>query len=360
VRALADALRPVKSEAVTFIATIEAPASVAAAIGAALEMAETPAAAAVTLFGRGGTRSEVSAHYAEEPARERLIQLIEGAAGKKGVGALRIELIPPKNWVAEAESLRGPVRAGRFLVHGRHDWGKVPAGRFTLEIDAGLAFGTAHHASTLGCLIALDRLPKRERPRCVLDIGTGTGILAIAAARAFNAWVVASDMDPIATAVASENARRNGVRSRVYVVQAEGLAHPVLRRAQADLLFANLLLRPLLDLAPAFARVLRPSGLCVVSGILDTQARQVEARFRAFGFKLDSRILLDGWTTLLLRRRSTRRGACGLIAMEPGLTRRDHVSKLRRDQLAWCRAGKDESIPPGAQIPKAQGVPGPP
>jgi ribosomal protein L11 methyltransferase len=197
------------------------------------------------------------------------------------------------------------VRAGRFLVHGRHDRGKVPPGRFTLEIDAGLAFGTAHHATTRGCLIALDRLLKRWRPAQVLDIGTGTGILAIAAAKALDGPVIASDMDPVAVAVAAENARRNGVRSRVLVVKAEGLAHPALRRANADLLFANILLRPLLELAPAFARALKPGGVCVLSGILDTQARQVEARFRALGFRLDSRILLGGWTTLLLRRGSS-------------------------------------------------------
>ena len=238
-----------------------------------------------------------------------LTQLIEAAARDARLGALRIEPLPQKNWVAEAESLRGPVRAGRFLVHGRHDRGKVPAGRFTLEIDAGLAFGTAHHATTRGCLIALDRLAKREHPRSVLDIGTGTGILAIAAARALNANVVASDMDPIAVAVAAENARTNGVQSRVTVVEAEGVAHPALRRAKADLLFANILLRPLLDLAPAFARALRPGGLCVLSGLLDRQARQVESRFRSLGFRLDSRILLDGWTTLLLRRGSGRRGS---------------------------------------------------
>jgi ribosomal protein L11 methyltransferase len=232
--------------------------------------------------------------------------LIEAASRDGRLGALRIEPLPQKNWVAEAESLRGPVRAGRFLVHGRHDRDKVTAGRFTLEIDAGLAFGTAHHATTRGCLIALDRLLKWEHPRRVLDIGTGTGILAIAAARALNANVVASDMDAIAVAVAADNARMNGVQSRVIVIEAEGLAHPALRRAKADLLFANILLRPLLDLAPAFSRALSPGGICVLSGLLEPQARQVEARFRDFGFSLESRILLDGWATLLLRRRSTR------------------------------------------------------
>ena len=292
-------------EPVTYVATIEAPSPIAEAVAAKLEAAETPMAMALTLFECGPGQIEVSAHYAEKPARERLIQLIEGVAGEEDLAALRIEPLAPKNWVAEAESLRGPVRAGRFLVHGRHDRGNVRPGRFALEIDAGLAFGTAHHATTRGCLIALDRLLKRGRPARVLDVGTGTGILAIAAAKALGGPVVASDMDPVAIAVATENASKNGVRSRVLMVKAEGLAHPALRHAKADLLFANLLLRPLLELAPVFARALRPGGLCVLSGILDAQARQVEARFRALGFKLDSRILLDGWTTLLLRRGST-------------------------------------------------------
>ena len=293
-----------KTQPITYVATIEAPSHIAEAIAARLEAAESPAALAVTLFKCRPGRIEVSAHYAEKPARDWLIQLIEGVRGEGGSGAPRIEPLPSKNWVAEAERLRGPVRAGRFLMHGRHDRGKVTAGRFTFVIDAGLAFGTAHHATTRGCLIALDRLLKRGRPRRVLDIGTGTGILAIAAARALGGPVLASDMDPVAVAVAAENASRNGVQSRVLVVKAEGLAHPALRRAKADLLFANLLRRPLLELAPAFARTLRPGGVCVLSGILEPQARQVEARFRALGFRLDSRILLGGWTTLLLRRGS--------------------------------------------------------
>lgn len=295
----------IKTEPIIYFATIEAPAHIAEAIAARLEVAESPAALAISLFECGPGLIEVSAHYAGEPSRERLIQLIDGVAGEENLDALRIEPIAPRNWVAEAESLRGLVRAGRFLVHGRHNRGKVPAGRFTLEIDAGLAFGTAHHATTRGCLIALDRLLKHRRPRRVLDIGTGTGILAIAAAKALGGPVIASDMDPIAVAVAVENALRNGARSHVLVVKADGLAHPALRNANADLLFANLLLRPLLELAPAFARTLRPGGMCVLSGILDAQGRQVEARFRALGFSLDSRILLGGWTTLLLRRGST-------------------------------------------------------
>ncbi len=295
------------SDAVTYVATIEAQLEGAAAIAANLESAESPLALAVSLFERGPDRAEVSAYYAEKPSRELLIQLIERTVGNEDLGGFRIELLPPKNWVAEAESLRGPVRAGQFLVHGAHDRGKVPAGRFTLEIDAGLAFGTAHHPTTRGCLLALDRLLKRGGAYRFVDIGTGTGILAIATARGLNTRGTASDMDPIAVAVASENARKNGVQSRVRVVHAEGFAHPALRRATFDLLFANILLCPLLELAPVFARALRPGGICVLSGLLEPQARQVEARFRTLGFTLDSRILLDGWTTLLSRRRSPRR-----------------------------------------------------
>src|SRR5215471_7885802 len=129
-------------EPVTYVATIEAPASSAAAIAAGLEE-EDPTALAVMLFECGKHRVEVSAHYAEAPNRERLTRMIHGVAGENGLGALRIEPLPPKNWVMEAEKLRRPVRAGRFLVHGRHDRGKLPPRRFTLEIDAGLAFGTA-------------------------------------------------------------------------------------------------------------------------------------------------------------------------------------------------------------------------
>jgi len=171
------------SDAFIYVATIETPIAGAEAIAASLESAESPLAMAVSLFERDRHRAEVSAYYAEKPSRELLIQLIERTIGNEDLSALRIEPLPPKNWVAEAETLRGPVRVGRFLVHGAHDRGKVPAAHFTLEIDAGLAFGTAHHAATRGCLLALDRRLKRGGAYRFVDIGTGTGILAIAAAR---------------------------------------------------------------------------------------------------------------------------------------------------------------------------------
>jgi ribosomal protein L11 methyltransferase len=293
-----------QADTVLYLASIEVSAKSADHIGAALEAAEAPAAVAVALFDRGRGRVEVSAHYAEEPARDELIALLRSAAGTNDLGALRIEQLADRDWVAQAEAMRGPVRAGRFLLHGAHDRGKVPRRRCTLEIDAGLAFGTAHHASTRGCLYALDALLKRRRPRAVLDIGTGTGILAIAAAKVLGSRVIASDADATAVAVAIANARKNGVAPLIRVVEAAGLAHPRLRRFHADLLLANLAPPALLKLAATFARHVVPGGVAVLSGIEQEQAGQVEARYRVAGFILKSRILLDGWTTLMLVRRN--------------------------------------------------------
>jgi ribosomal protein L11 methyltransferase len=286
-----------------YTASIEAETLLADRIAARLEAADAPAAVAVTLFDRGGGLVQVSAYYATEPPRAHLIDLLQEAGGAGvDVEALTIEAVADRNWVVEAEALRGAVRVGRFLVHGSHERHRLARRLCTIEIDASLAFGTAHHASTKGCLVALDRLLKARKPKAVLDIGTGSGILAIAAAKVLNVTVLASDNDPVAVAIAADNARKNGVAARIRVVKAQGLAHPLLRRARVDLLFANLLLRPLLELAPAFAGALRAGGTCVLSGLLDSQAPQVLARFRSLGFRLAWRLVLDGWTTLVLVR----------------------------------------------------------
>ena len=260
---------------------------------------------AVSAFERGKGIMEITAHYAEPPPREAVLALLRQAARGQKFEALRIEPVLERNWVAEAEALRGKVRAGRFLVHGSHDRSKVARNSRTLEIDAGLAFGTAHHATTRGCLLGLDRILKRRRPKAVLDIGTGTGILAIAAAKVANVTAIASDIDPVAVATARDNASRNGVAAQVQVIEAAGLDHPALRESKADLLFANILMTPLLQLAPNFAEVVVPGGVCILSGLLAAQAPQVEAQYRAHGFKLDSRILIGGWATLVMIRAST-------------------------------------------------------
>jgi ribosomal protein L11 methyltransferase len=286
-------------------AAIEAPAAQAERIARALEEALEPTPVATGVFDRGEGRFEVFAYYQEPPPRETLLRLIE-QAGKDGVGPLRIEEIAPEDWVTLSQGKRGPVQAGRFVVHGSHDRGKVPRRRTTIEIDAGQAFGTAHHTSTRGSLLALDDHLKRRRPRRIVDIGTGTGILAIAAAKVLRRPVVASDSDPIAVAIAAGNARHNGVKPQLTVLRAAGFLHPRLWRCKADLVLANLLERALYELAPAFARHISAGGTAILSGLTQTQARAIEARTRAHGFALEKRIILDGWATLVITCRSAR------------------------------------------------------
>jgi ribosomal protein L11 methyltransferase len=287
-------------------AKIEAAALAAERIAHALEEAPDPSPVAVGLFDRGDGRFEVFAHYAETPCRAALLALITQAAGDDPIGPLSIEDIAPEDWVSISQGKRGPVRAGRFFVHGRHDRDRAPRHRFVLEIDAGQAFGTAHHASTRGCLLALDALMKRRRPRSIADIGTGTGILAVAAANAFKREVLASDNDPVAVAIAAENARKNCAGTRLRAIEANGFAHPLLRRVRADLVLANLLERALYDLAPHFAQHVAPGGTAILSGVTQDQARGIEARMRAHGFAMERRFILDGWTTLLMVHRKPR------------------------------------------------------
>jgi ribosomal protein L11 methyltransferase len=215
-------------------ASIEAEAALAERIARALEEAAEPTPVAIGLFDRGQGRCEIFAHYEAPPQREALLALIEQAGGN-GSGALRIEEIEPADWVRLSQGKRGPVEAGRFFVHGSHDRDRAPRHRFVIEIDAGQAFGTAHHASTRGCLLALDDHLKRHRPRAVIDIGTGTGILAIAAANALKRGVLASDSDPIAVTTATANARANCAAPLVNVLAARGFLHPLLWRGKADL-----------------------------------------------------------------------------------------------------------------------------
>ena len=287
---------------VTHQARIEVPQASALSLAEALEAADHPSPVAVGLFERGADRFEVFAHYDAPPPREALLALIAEAAPGANVGPLEIEALPSADWVRLSQGQRGKVVAGRFLVHGSHDRENVPPGLLAIEIDAGQAFGTAHHATTRGCLLALDDALKRSRPRAIVDIGTGTGVLAIAAAKALRRKVLASDNDKVAAGTAAENARKNGVASLVGVLTAEGFASPKLRQARADLLFANLLEGALYALTPQLARHVAPGGIAVLSGLTETQARGIEARTRAHGFVLKKRIILEGWTTLVIAR----------------------------------------------------------
>jgi ribosomal protein L11 methyltransferase len=189
-------------------------------------------------------------------------------------------------------------------VHGSHDRARFAMHRTAIEIEAGEAFGTGHNATTALCLEAIDRLARRSGPRRIVDLGCGTAVLAIAAARVFPAArVLAVDNDPIATAVARANVRLNRVAARVRVLTASGFDHAVSRAfLPVDLVLANILPRPLIALAPAMRRALRPGGIAVLSGLLDHQARQLCATYAAAGFHLLHRATRSGWTALTLVR----------------------------------------------------------
>ena len=232
----------------------------------------------------------------------------------------------------------------------------VPPSRFTIEIDASNAFGTAHHASTRGCLLALDELAKRGRPDLVLDLGTGSGVLAIAAARAFDRPVVATDNDPVAVAIAADNARKAGVAHQVHAIVAEGFAHPALRRIRPDLILANILARPLSALAPAMAKSLAARRLRRPVRADGAQARAIEARYCSHGFVLEKQIILDGWATLVLGRRSATHFA-RLIGADASAYNSHHVSEFRRGQRPGGQRRPGQGSFAGTEDAAAQRLP---
>lgn len=210
------------------------------------------------------------------------------------------ETLADADWLALALSGLPPVRAGRFFIYGAHDAGEVPADTVNLRIEAGAAFGTGHHGSTTGCLEAFDRLlGERVGLGRVLDVGCGTGVLAIAAARTGSAVAVGTDLDPVSVRIARENAALNAARAVFH--HAEGLDHPgVAEEAPYDLIFANILAPPLIALAPDIAAALRPGGLTVLSGMLHAQAAEVRAAYVAAGLAPAFDVRQDAWTTLAL------------------------------------------------------------
>lgn len=217
--------------------------------------------------------------------------------------SLTAEAVPDADWVAETQKSLPPVHAGRFIVHGSHDRGRTFS-QWAIEIDAGRAFGTAHHGTTKGCLLAIGRLSATRHPRAVLDLGTGSGVLAIAAAKTFPAAKIAgADIDPIAIAVARENCRNNGVAKSVSLFVGDGLKPATAyARAPFDIVVANILAKPLLKLAPRLRALTARGGLLVLSGLLTAQAQEILARYRATGFCLIQRRDLEDWATLTLRR----------------------------------------------------------
>ncbi|RFC68207.1 MULTISPECIES: 50S ribosomal protein L11 methyltransferase [Mesorhizobium] len=216
---------------------------------------------------------------------------------------LEVEVLPDIDWVAKSLEGLKPVRAGRFLVHGSHDREKRHIGDIAIEIEAGLAFGTGHHGTTAGCLEMIERVVRRENPRNALDLGTGSAVLAIALAKLAHIPVLATDIDPIATKVAHENARLNGVGAYVEALTATGFGNPAFaRRAPFDLIVANILARPLMRLAPQMARFILPGGSVILSGILDRQRDAVISAYVGQSFRHITTLHREGWVTLHLKR----------------------------------------------------------
>ncbi|MFI4974896.1 MAG: 50S ribosomal protein L11 methyltransferase [Caulobacterales bacterium] len=216
--------------------------------------------------------------------------------------AVVTEKLADADWLAMALSGLPPVRAGRFFVFGLHDRGRTPPNAVALRIEAGAAFGTGHHGTTVGCLLAFDRLLKARRFRRVLDVGAGTGVLAIAAARTRSKTALGTDIDRASVRIATENARVNAAKARFF--HTSGLRHAeIARHAPYDLVFANILARPLVGLAQDIRGALRPGGMAILSGLLRTQERQVRAAYLSRGFAVERRLHRDAWATLVLRRR---------------------------------------------------------
>ena len=278
--------------------------------GALSDLVEPPPDA-VTTF-ESGDGWIVEAYYAEHPDSERLTKEL-GALLSFAVPQIEVVEVPDENWVAISQAALPPVSAGRFTIHGSHDRGLVPRGPNTLLIDAGEAFGTAHHATTQGCLIALDRVTRRRQFESVLDLGCGSGVLAIAAARALpGARIEASDNDPVAISVARTNARLNGVAGRIRMWVADGLPRSRVREGNYDLILANILADPLVALAQDVAWAVKPGGVVILSGLLVRQAEYVIAAYRSHGFSLVDHRRLAGWSTLTLIK--DRKGAARPVA----------------------------------------------
>ncbi len=248
----------------------------------------------------GSGRWEVGGYFSDRPDGVALDLL----AAAMGARPFAVSELPDTDWVAHVRRELHPVEAGRFFVYGSHDADKVPEDRVALLIDAAMAFGTGHHGTTIGCLQALDRLLKQgEHCRNVADIGCGTAVLAMAAARVWPERVIASDIDAVAVEVAQANVTVNGLADRVRCVEAAGFDHPDLNAAAPfDLVFANILKGPLMALAPDMAAHVAPHGFTILSGILIPQAGDVIECYRSAGFDLTHRDDIGDWTTLTMRR----------------------------------------------------------
>jgi ribosomal protein L11 methyltransferase len=345
----------------TFVARLAASQAEARRISDFLTESLDPAIAACAAFEAADGGWQVEVHFVAPLDAEKLRALIALAAGHEQADALVCEPVAPRDWIAASLAGLPPVYAGRFVVHGAHDRARVPVNRIGIEIEAALAFGTGHHGTTRGCLLALDGLMKQRKklrecaqklhlsplgrgrpPKLakrakawrvrgnkslesaipphpdplpigergksnrgigVLDLGTGSGVLAIAAAKMLRTRVLASDIDRRAVRIARANAANNHVAALVESVHAAGLNTPrIVNSAPFDLVLANILLGPLQRLAAPLKRRLKPGARVVLSGLLPAHANAALSAYRAQGLALERRIVRDGWVTLVLIR----------------------------------------------------------
>lgn len=283
---------------------------VPAAAGEAITAALEAHISAVSLFpAPGGGAVRISGYAANEPDEGALRADVETAAHAAGIDtpALDIVWLPAIDWAAVNRERFAPLRVGGVWIRDSYHDEPAPVGTTTIVVDAATAFGTGQHATTQGCLMALDRFVARPRllpPGPVLDLGCGTAILAMAAAKRLRRPVVATDIDPAAVAMARYNIDRNGLRALVRPIRSRGYAdHAIRRGGPYALILANILARPLVRMAPDCARHLSPGGYAVLSGLLTDQERPVIAAHRQQGLILTARIRLDGWSTLVVRRK---------------------------------------------------------
>ena len=258
--------------------------------------------AAIAAFERPDGLWAVTAHFAEPPDQALVRELVVNAAGTEAAQTIVFDTVEAKDWVKATLEDLVPVPAGRFVVHGAHDRSRIPSNKIGIEIEAALAFGTGHHGTTRGCLLLLDQVLKQYYPRRVLDLGTGTGVLAIAAAKALHGAVLASDIDPASVRVARDNSRFNQTGGLVQIITATGFSAPQFASAGPfDLVLANILANPLRQLATPMTRHLAPGALVILSGLLTPQAAGVTAAYRARGLVPVRHLRIEGWSSVLLR-----------------------------------------------------------
>lgn len=258
---------------------------------------------AVAAFEQPDGRWDVTMYFGAPPDQDAIRHLILLAAGPDITATATFDTVAAQDWVRSSLEGLVPVHAGRFMVYGQHDRERVPPNKLGIEIEAALAFGTGHHGTTRGCLLLLDQVLRQRMPGRVLDLGSGTGVLAIAAAKARQRRVFASDIDARSVLVARENARLNGVGHLVHTICATGFAaQDFSAEGPFDLVLANILAAPLRRLAHPMRRHLAPSAFIILSGLLPHQASSVVASYRTQDVKLVRRLQLDGWTSLLMQR----------------------------------------------------------